>query len=291
MAKQSKLFDSDRPKSQDISWCPGCGNFGIRNELMDVLEEMQYTPKEIAVISGIGQAGKMPHYLTANGFHTLHGRSLPIATATKAVNPALEVIAIGGDGDMFAEGGNHLLHTIKRNPNITVIVHNNQIYGLTKGQGSPTSLAGMKTTTQPWGVYDEPMNSIALVVSQGCSFVARTFMGYKDETKEIIKNAINHVGFSYVEIFQPCVTFNKVNTFMWYKNNTYFMKDHNVMDKEQTMIKAFEKDPYPLGIFYVNKEKPCFDNHLPPYKDNTEPLYKREPDFNKIRKKIELKRG
>ncbi len=291
MANQTKLFNPDRPKSQDISWCPGCGNYGIRNELMDVLEEMQYKPNEVAIISGIGQAGKMPHYLNANGFHTLHGRSLPIATAVKAVNPALEVIAVGGDGDMFAEGGNHLLHTIKRNPNITVIVHNNQVYGLTKGQGSPTSMTGMKTTTQPWGVYDEPLNSIALVISQGCSFVARTFVGYKDETKEIIKNALLHKGFSYVEIFQPCVTFNKINTYKWYKDNTYFLHDHDVTNKNDAILKAFENDPFPLGIFYINKDKPCFDDHLPPYKESNEPMYKREPDFDKIREKIASKRG
>lgn len=149
----SEIFEPKRPGSEDVAWCPpGCGNFGIRNILISALAELGLKPHQVAIVSGIGQAAKMPHYINANGYHTLHGRAIPIATGLKAANPELTVIAEGGDGDMYAEGGNHLLHATRRNPDITVLIHDNQIYGLTKGQASPTTMVGMKTPTQPGGV-------------------------------------------------------------------------------------------------------------------------------------------
>lgn len=196
-----EIFESNRPGSKDVAWCPGCGNFGIRNILIEAFSELNLKPTEVVIISGIGQAAKMPHYINVNGYHTLHGRAIPIATAVKAANPSLTVIAEGGDGDMYAEGGNHLLHAIRRNPDITVLIHNNQIYGLTKGQASPTTPIGMKTPTQPWGVFEEPLNPIALAIALGASFVARTFVGYFKESVEIIKQAIKHKGLAIVDIF------------------------------------------------------------------------------------------
>ncbi|ANF23534.1 thiamine pyrophosphate-dependent enzyme [Thermococcus piezophilus] len=282
-------FEPKRPGSQDIAWCPGCGNFGIRNILTTALAELGLSPNEVAIISGIGQAAKMPHYIKVNGYHTLHGRAIPIATGVKVANPELTVIAEGGDGDMYAEGGNHLLHAIRRNPDITVLIHDNQIYGLTKGQASPTTMKGMKTPTQPWGVFEEPFNIIALAIALDASFVARTFMGYFSESVEIIKKAIEHKGLAIVDIFHPCISFNKVNTYTWYREHTYWMDDHDPYDREAAFKRAIETDPLPLGVFYIN-EKPTFEEFVPAYKRDKTPLWKREPKVEEIRKILDIKR-
>ncbi|MDK2790055.1 MAG: 2-oxoglutarate/2-oxoacid ferredoxin oxidoreductase subunit beta [Methanothermococcus sp.] len=287
MIKLDSVFE--RSDEIDITWCPGCGNFSIKVALMNALEELGLTPNDVALVSGIGQAGKMPHYLKINKFHGLHGRAIPIATGVKASNPELVVIAEGGDGDMYAEGGNHLIHGIRRNPNITVLIHNNQIYGLTKGQASPTTSINTKTPTQPWGVFEEPFNPIAMAISSNASFVARTFSGYIEETKEIIKKAIEHKGFSVVDIFQNCPSFNKVNTFQWYKENTYFMKDHDPYDREEAFKRALESEPYPLGIFYMC-ERPIFEEKIPAYKSNKTPLWKREPKLDRINEILDSKK-
>jgi len=283
------IFEPERPGSKDIAWCPGCGNFGIRNILRSAFAELNLRPQDVVIISGIGQAAKMPHYINVNGYHTLHGRSIPIATAVKAANPSLTVIAEGGDGDMYAEGGNHLLHAIRRNPDITVLVHDNQIYGLTKGQASPTTMLGMKTPTQPWGVFEEPFNPIALAIALDASFVARTFMGYFKESVEIIKKAIQHKGLAIVDIFHPCVSFNKVNTYEWYREHTYWMKDHNPYDREEAFKRAIESDPLPLGVFYIH-EKPTFEELVPAYKRDKTPLWQRRPKLEEIRKILEGKK-
>ncbi|WP_324735609.1 thiamine pyrophosphate-dependent enzyme [Thermococcus sp. SY098] len=284
-----KIFEPKRPGSQDVAWCPGCGNFGIRNILKRAFVELGLNPWEVVIISGIGQAAKMPHYINVHGYHTLHGRAIPIATAVKASNPELTVIAEGGDGDMYAEGGNHLIHAIRRNPNITVLIHDNQIYGLTKGQASPTTMLGMKTPTQPWGVFEEPFNPIALAVALNASFVARTFMGYFKESVEIIKEAIQHKGLAIVDILHPCVSFNKLNTYTWYREHTYWMKDHDPYDREEAFKRAIEKDPLPLGIFYINK-RPTFEEMSPAYKKDKTPLWKRVPKVEEIKRILDLKR-
>ncbi|WP_297501287.1 thiamine pyrophosphate-dependent enzyme [Thermococcus sp.] len=284
-----ELFEPRRPGSKDIAWCPGCGNFGIRNILISALAELGLKPNEVAIISGIGQAAKMPHYINANGYHTLHGRAIPIATGVKAANPELTVIAEGGDGDMYAEGGNHMLHAIRRNPDITVLIHDNQIYGLTKGQASPTTMVGMKTPTQPWGVFEKPFNPIALAVALDASFVARTFMGYFKESVEILKKAIRHKGLAIVDILHPCVSFNRINTYAWYREHTYWMED-GPFDRETAFRKAIETDPLPLGIFYIN-EKPAFEEQVPAYRKDRTPLWKRKPKLELVEKFFEGKRG
>ncbi|USH00318.1 2-oxoacid ferredoxin oxidoreductase [Thermococcus argininiproducens] len=284
------LFEPNRPGSKDVAWCPGCGNFGIRNILRKVFAELNLTPQEVVIISGIGQAAKMPHYIKVNGYHTLHGRSIPIATAVKASNPKLTVIAEGGDGDMYAEGGNHFLHAIRRNPDITVLIHDNQIYGLTKGQASPTTMLGMKTPTQPWGVFEEPFNPIALAIALDASFVARTFMGYFEESVGIIKKAIQHKGLAIVDIFHPCVSFNKVNTYEWYHKHTYWMEDHDPYNREEAFKRAIETDPLPLGIFYIH-EKPTFEEQVMAYKKDKTPLWQRKPKFGEIKKILGAKKG
>ena len=278
---KNNKFKPDRPGSKDIAWCQGCGNFGIRTILIEAFEELDLTPSKVVIVSGIGQAAKMPHYINANGFHTLHGRAIPVATGVKIANPELTVIAEGGDGDMYAEGGNHFIHGIRRNPDITVIIHNNQIYGLTKGQASPTTMIGVKTPAQPQGVFEEPFNAIAVAVSLDASFVARTFVGYKDLTKNLIKEAIKNKGFSIVEIFQPCVSFNKINTYEWYKKNTYILENHDPFNKIEAIKLSFETSPFPLGIIY-RKEKEDFNQCIGSF----EPMYRKRVNISELKKII-----
>jgi 2-oxoglutarate ferredoxin oxidoreductase subunit beta len=275
------IFDK---KNIDIAWCPGCGNFGILEAVKRALVELNLTPNDLVVVSGIGQAPKTPHYFNTNLFNGLHGRALPVATGIKAANPSLTVIAEGGDGDMYGEGGNHFIHTIRRNVNITHLVHNNMVYGLTKGQASPTSEIGFKTPLQVDGVIVEPLNPIAIAIGQDASFVARVFIGDLDHTKEIIKAAIQHKGYALVDIFQPCVTFNKVNTFKWFKEHTYYLESsHNAKSREQAFVKAIETEKLPLGIFY-QREAETFEEKLRIYKTSAEPLFKRKHDLKKLEK-------
>ncbi len=206
----TKVYDME---DIDIAWCPGCGNFYILKTLKQALVELEIEPQRLVMVSGIGQAAKTTHYFRCNLFNGLHGRYLPAATAIKAVNPELIVIAESGDGCTYGEGGNHLVHAIRRNPDITNIVHNNMVYGLTKGQASPTCQRGFQTPTQVDVVFLEPFNAIALAISLDASFVARAFAGDMEETKEILKKAILHKGYALIDLLQPCVTYNKLNTY------------------------------------------------------------------------------
>ena len=272
----------------DIAWCPGCGNFPILKILKQALNELRIEPTNLVMVSGIGQAAKIPHYLKANVFNGLHGRALSPATAIKAANPSLTVIAESGDGDMYGEGGNHFLHTIRRNPNIINIVHNNMVYGLTKGQASPTSQLGFKTPVQVSGVFLEPFNPLAVAIALDASFVARAFSGDAEQTKTILKQAIEHEGYALIDIFQPCVSFNKSNTFEWFKKNTYYLDDsHNNRNRNDAFEKATEDGPFPLGIFYINTEKRTFEENVGIYKENKKPLYQRRPDIGKLKSLIE----
>ncbi len=266
----------------DIAWCPGCGNFPILKILKQAVAELGIEPTNLVMVSGIGQAAKIPHYFRTNVFNGLHGRALPAATAIKAANPALTVISESGDGDMYGEGGNHFLHTIRRNPDITNIVHNNMVYGLTKGQASPTSQKGFKTPVQVNGVFLEPFNPLAVAIALDASFVARCFAGDVEQTKEIIKKAIKHKGYALVDIFQPCLSFNKLNTYQWFKEHTYYLKDHDPFDRQQAFEKATQTDKLPLGIFYISQQKPTFEENIGTYQEKRTPLYKREPDMQKL---------
>jgi 2-oxoglutarate/2-oxoacid ferredoxin oxidoreductase subunit beta len=275
----------------DIAWCPGCGNFGILNALKDALSELEITPNKLVIASGIGQAAKIPHYLKCNAFNGLHGRAISPATAIKAANPSMVVIAESGDGDMYGEGGNHFIHAIRRNPDITCIIHNNMVYGLTKGQASPTSQIGFKTPIQVDGVASEPFNPLAVAIALDASFVARTFVGEAAKTKEIIKQAILHKGFAVVDIFQPCVSFNKVNTYQWFRDNTYWLpEDHDPQDRVSAFRRAIETEKLPLGVFYINKNKPVFEETLAAYKTSKDPLYVRELNKGKLKEIIASKR-
>ncbi len=272
----------------DIAWCPGCGNFPILKMLKQALAELEIEPTNLVLVSGIGQAAKIPHYFKTNVFNGLHGRALPPATAIKAVNPGLTVIAESGDGDMYGEGGNHFLHTIRRNPDITNIVHNNMVYGLTKGQASPTSQIGFKTPVQVNGVFLEPFNPLAVAIALDASFVARAFAGDVEQTKEIVKEAITHKGYALVDLLQPCVTFNKLNTYQWFKEHTYYLDDsHDQHDRNHAFKKAIESEKFPLGVFYVNTERTTFEENIDVFKRDKRPLYERELDIERLRALIE----
>lgn len=260
------------PPEIDIAWCPGCGNFPLLTIVKMALSELEIAPEKLVSVSGIGQAGKAPHYYRTNVFNGLHGRALSAATGIKMANPELTVIIESGDGDMYGEGGNHFTHTIRRNPNITALVHNNMVYGLTKGQASPTSQVGMKTPVQIGGVVLEPFNPIASAIALDCSFVARAFVGDVAQTKDIIKKAIAHQGFSLVDIFQPCPIFNKQNTYPWFKEKIYYLEEtHDTKNRAEAFKRAIESDRLPLGIFYENPDRTNFENQLG---NHGVPLYK-----------------
>ncbi|CUQ12949.1 thiamine pyrophosphate-dependent enzyme [Clostridium baratii] len=257
-----KSFNSN----DENTWCPGCGNFAILACIKESLYELGLSPEEVVMVSGIGQAAKTPHYLKANVFNGLHGRALPPAQAIKIVNKNLKVIVTSGDGDAYGEGGNHFLHNIRRNVDIVQLVHNNQIYGLTKGQGSPTTARGQKTSMQFNGTYTDPLNPLALAISLGATFVARSFSGEKDHLKEILKKAINHKGYALIDILQPCVSFNKINTFKWYKDRVYKLDEtYNPKDKIEAFKKSqeFGDDGIPIGIFYIDETKKTYAESHP----------------------------
>ena len=257
-----KSFNSN----DENTWCPGCGNFAILACIKESLYELGLSPEEVVMVSGIGQAAKTPHYLKANVFNGLHGRALPPAQAIKIVNKNLKVIVTSGDGDAYGEGGNHFLHNIRRNVDIVQLVHNNQIYGLTKGQGSPTTARGQKTSMQFAGTYTDPLNPLAVAISLGATFVARGFSGEKEHLKALIKKAINHKGYALIDILQPCVSFNKINTFKWYKDRVYKLDEtYNPKDKIEAFKKSqeFGDDGIPIGIFYIDETKKTYAESHP----------------------------
>ncbi len=277
---------------EDIAWCPGCGNFPILQALKQALAKLGLSPAEVVMVSGIGQAAKIPHYLAAHFFNGLHGRALPVATAIKSVNPELTVIGESGDGDMYGEGGNHFLHAIRRNPNITNIIHNNMVYGLTKGQASPTSQKGFQTPVQVHGVANDAINPLRLALSLNASFVARAFAGDIAQTSAIIQKAIQHRGYALVDILQPCVTFNNVNTFAWFKEKTYYLDEtHDVKNLAMALERASENDQLPMGIFYAEKGRPTFEESTGIFQREATPLFRRSLDTGRFRDLIATYRG
>jgi 2-oxoglutarate ferredoxin oxidoreductase subunit beta len=261
------------------AWCPGCGNFSILKAVNKALVELGLKPHQILMVSGIGQAGKLPHYTRANVFNSLHGRALPVAIGAKIANPELNVIAIGGDGDGYGEGGNHLLHSLRRNHDITYLVHNNQIYGLTKGQASPTSDEGTVTKTTPEGA-PQAVNPIGIAILAGAGFVARAFVGDIDYVAKMIQDGIRHHGFALIDLLQPCVTFNHRNTFRWYQERVYKLdedKGYDTTDKKQALEKAQEwGDRIPIGIIFRNKRS-AFEDGLPAIQKTSLVKQKLEP--------------
>lgn len=249
------------------AWCPGCGNFGILTAVRQALVELDIEPYKVLMVSGIGQAGKLPHYTRCNVLNVLHGRSLPAAAGAKIVNPELTVIAVGGDGDGYGEGGNHFLHSLRRNHDITYLVHNNQVYALTKGQASPTSDLGFVTKTTPDGAW-MPLNSLAVAIAAGGSFVARGFAGDVDQLVGLIKKGMQHRGFALIDILQPCVSFNHKNTYAWYRERVYKLEDTGYDPGNR--LAAFEKsqewgDRIPTGVIY-REDRATFEEQIPALK-------------------------
>jgi 2-oxoglutarate ferredoxin oxidoreductase subunit beta len=255
----------------DIAWCPGCGNFPILKTLDKAIEEIGLDRKKLVLVSGIGQAAKLPHYTQANVFNGLHGRAAPAATGIKLANHELEVVITSGDGDMYGEGGNHLVHNIRRNIGVKAFVHNNQVYGLTKGQASPTSDLGFTTKLQVHGVTSLPFNPLAIAIVEQCSFVARTFAGDPKHLQEMMVAALQHKGgFALLDILQPCPTYNHVNTYKWYRERVKKIDgSHDPYDRAAALNLAFTwGDEIPIGLIYKH-DRPTFESQFDVLKKGT----------------------
>ncbi|MBI3292506.1 MAG: 2-oxoacid ferredoxin oxidoreductase [Elusimicrobia bacterium] len=246
-------------------WCPGCGDYGVLNALQKACAELDIAPRDTLVVSGIGCSSNLPGFFTAYGFHGLHGRALPVATGAKLGNPDLTVIVTGGDGDGYGIGMGHFVHTVRRNLDITYIVMDNQVYGLTTGQASPTTEKTVKTKSTPTGTIELPVNPISLALTAGATFVARGFSGEPNHLAELYKKGIRHRGFALIDVMSPCVTYNKVNTYPWFRERVYKLEDekHDVTSLEAAMQKAREWGArVPIGVFY-QVERPTYEDDEP----------------------------
>jgi len=241
---------------EDMAWCPGCGDFPIRDALEKALTELDIPPREVVLTSGIGQAAKMPQYLNVNYFNGLHGRALPPAVGIKLTRPELTVIAVSGDGCNYGEGGNHFLHTLRKNLDITILTCNNQVYALTKGQSSPTTNRNTANMLDPRGNENEPLNPLALAIVVGAPFVARGFAGDPEHLKELMKEAVLFRGTAVVDILQPCVTFNKINTYTYYRKRVYHLDAPGKDRREALEIAGIWGDRIPIGVILRDEGRP-----------------------------------
>ena len=248
------------------TWCPGCGDFSILGAIKMALVQIKLPPHEVLMVSGIGCGSKLPHYLRVNEYDSLHGRALPVATGAKLANHALKVIAVSGDGDGLGIGGNHLIHSMRRNPDITHVIENNQTYGLTKGQYSPTSEWGYMTSTSPEGCIELAVNTAMVGLAMGATFIGRTSAGDVKHMTWVLAEAIKHHGYSIVDVLQPCVTFNKVNTYEWYKARAYKVNDdpsYDSSNRDQVWQKAKEwGERIPIGVIYQEKGRPTYEDQV-----------------------------
>lgn len=244
------------------NWCPGCGDFGIWSAIKLSLHKLGLGPADFCAVYGVGCHGHMVNFLKSYAIETLHGRPIPVAQGVKLANHKLPVLVMSGDGDTFGEGTNHLIHAARRNIDITMIVHDNQVYGLTTGQTAPTSLKGFKTKSTPTGVIEDPVNPLSIALAGGATFVARGFAGDIPMLVDLIVQGINHKGFSYIDIFQPCVTFNHVNTYQWFREHIYKLPETYKADNRAEAHKlALEWDKIPIGVFY-KEEKPTYEEQV-----------------------------
>jgi len=257
------------------TWCPGCGNFSLLNALKRAFVNLNLEPHNIAFTSGIGCSSKISYWTTSYSFSGLHGRGIPLALGAKLANKDLTVVTAGGDGDIYGEGINHLIHASRKNIDITLIVHNNQVYGLTTGQKTSTSEKGFITITSPKGVTEDQLNPLLIALSSGATFIARTFAGNMEHTAKVISEGIKHKGFSFIDIFQPCVTYNYLNTYDYWKERCYDLQqlNHNVKSKEEAFRKMLEwGKKIPVGIFYKEEKQTlnesCKQTNIPLYKHN-----------------------
>ncbi len=254
------------------TWCPGCGDYGIWTALKEALAKQGIGPDDGLAVYGVGCHGNMYNWMHIYGFAGLHGRTLPVAQAVKLANHKLPVVVVSGDGDCLGEGGNHFIHAAKRNPDITVMLHDNQVYGLTTGQASPTAKPGFVTKSTPEGSVDAPINPLLLAISSGATYVARGFAGDTPGLIQLMSDAIAHKGFAIVDVLQPCVTFDKVHTYAWYRERIYHLESQGY--KPDDKLKAIEKamewgDKIPIGLFY-KEIRPTSEDQEPALTD--EPL-------------------
>ncbi|MEC0246166.1 2-oxoacid:ferredoxin oxidoreductase subunit beta [Paenibacillus chitinolyticus] len=270
------------------NWCPGCGDFSVQASIQRAAANVGLEPEQLAIVSGIGCSGRISGYVNCYGFHGIHGRSLPIAQGLKMANRELTVLASGGDGDGFAIGMAHTVHAIRRNIDMTYIVMDNQIYGLTKGQTSPRSGEGFKTKSTPSGSIETPLAPLEMALAAGATFVAQSFSSNLKQLTHIIEEGIKHQGFSLINVFSPCVTFNKVNTYDWFKENIVDLEtipDYDPSNRIQAMTKLMETDGMLTGIIYQNTTKPSYENLVTGFK--AEGLAKQDmklsqADFDKL---------
>ncbi|HEY8599833.1 MAG TPA: 2-oxoacid:ferredoxin oxidoreductase subunit beta [Thermomicrobiales bacterium] len=245
-----------------VTWCPGCGDFGVLNATYKALAEQGYDTKDVVVVSGIGCSSRFPFFVSTYGFHGVHGRALPIATGIKMSRPELEVVVFGGDGDAFAIGAGHFVHACRRNIDMCYVIMDNAVYGLTKGQYSPTSHVGFVSKTTPTGSSEEGINPLMLAIASGATYVARGFSSKPKDLTKLIVDGINHKGFAVIDCYSPCPTFNKVNTFNYWKDETTPLPaDHDPSDKGAAIALALAEDPLYLGVFY-QKEGDSFGDRV-----------------------------
>jgi 2-oxoglutarate ferredoxin oxidoreductase subunit beta len=260
------LTVKDMKGHADPDWCPGCGDFGVLHSLKQAIVELGLYPHEVLTISGIGCSSNLPGYINTYGMHTLHGRALAVASGAQLANPNLKIIVTGGDGDGYGIGGNHLLHAMRRNLDVTYVVMDNQIYGLTTGQVSPTSVKGMKTKSTPMGNVDNPINPIPLAITAGATYVARGYTGQVRHLTDLIKGGMQHRGFALIDCFSPCVTFNRDNTHEFFKQRTRKLEDegHDPTDFHAAIDRGFEwGDEIPIGLFWKRDDLPALDQLEP----------------------------
>ncbi|GAA0332420.1 2-oxoacid:ferredoxin oxidoreductase subunit beta [Bacillus carboniphilus] len=252
------------------NWCPGCGDFSVQASIQRAAANVGLEPDNMALVSGIGCSGRISGYVYTYGFHGIHGRALPIAQGLKMANRELTVIASGGDGDGFAIGMGHTIHAIRRNIDITYIVMDNQIYGLTKGQTSPRSASGFKTKSTPEGAIEPALSPMEMALTAGGTFIAQGFSTDLKELTALIEAGIQHKGFSLINVFSPCVTYNKINTYDWFKQNLTKLSDiegYNPSDRQQAMQTLMKHDGLVTGIIYQNKEQKSYQELVPGYKE------------------------
>ena len=264
--ERPKLTFKDFKGRVDPDWCPGCGDFGVLAALKQALAELGLQPHEVMTVSGIGCSSNLPGYVNAYGMHTLHGRALAVATGAQLANHELKIIATGGDGDGFGIGGNHFLHTLRRNVDLTYLVMDNQIYGLTTGQVSPTSIKGMKTKSTPFGSVENPINPISLAIAGGATYVARGFTGQQKHLVDLIKGGIQHRGFSLIDVFSPCVTYNNDNSHEFFKARVKKLEEmgHDPTNFHAAMDKAYLwGEIIPIGLFWKRTDLPSLDELEP----------------------------
>jgi 2-oxoglutarate/2-oxoacid ferredoxin oxidoreductase subunit beta len=250
-SKPVALKAADYKSGRKPIWCPGCGDYGVLNSIFGSLAANHLDPDRLVVVSGIGCSSRMPGFIKAYGFHGAHGRALPVAVGVKVANPALDVLAVGGDGDGFSIGGGHVSHVARRNIDLTYVVMDNQIYGLTKGQVSPTSPTGAKAKSAPYGTVEMPINPLLLMLAYGASYVARGYASQPKQLTELIEGGIRHKGFSFIQVLSPCVTFNKDATYDFFKDRVVVLPDsHRPDDLHSAMRLATEAETFYLGLFY-----------------------------------------